>query len=193
MQPFSTLLTANSGNGTVQLNENNFSFLTQAQFAPQLLAKSVTVAQTGTPAWLSIGVTVTNSINFVSFDSQFTSAAGAAGLLTVYWNTNLIGSMDETVALPGMHSRTFMLPGIFSDGNYALNFRLDPFTNVASSVTVTNVSLGYAGLTNPIVLSAMSTIAVNPRMNITVNQKPSPNNTTEPSSKRCTVTRTSFS
>jgi len=101
-----TLLSANSGNGTVQLTDKSFSFLTLPEFAPQSLAKSARLAGIGTAAWLSIGVPVTNKV------------------------------------------------AAFESGQYALGFSLDPFTNVVSSITVTNVSTGYAGLANPIALSA---------------------------------------
>jgi hypothetical protein len=153
------LLSANSGNGTVQLGERDFSFLTVPEFAPQSPAKGAGPGEFGTAAWLSIGVPITNRVNFVSFDAQFASAAGAAGLLTVYWNTNQIGMVDESVTLAGWHSYTFALPAGFEAGHYALGFSLDPFTNVVSSVTVTNVSTGYAGLTNPIALSATYSVS----------------------------------
>lgn len=102
---------------------------------------------------------VTNKVNFVSFDAQFTSAAGAAGLFTVYWNTSQIGVVDESVTLPGMHSYTFALPAAFEAGNYALGFSLNAFTNVVSSLTVTNVSTGYSGPINPIALTATSSVS----------------------------------
>ena len=156
---FTTLLSANSGNGTVQLTDTSFSFLTLPESAPQSQAMRPRLAGIGTSAWLSIGVPVTNKVNFVSFDAQFTSVAGAAGLLTVYWNTNQIGAVDESVTLAGLHSYTFALPALFEAGNYALGFSLDLFTNVVSSVTVTNVSTGYAGLSNPIALSATNSVS----------------------------------
>ncbi len=153
------LLSANSGNGTVQVADKRFDFLTlppSAPSAPQSLVKSASVAGTGTAAWLSIGVPVTNKVNFVSFDAQFTSAAGAAGLFTVYWNTNQIGVVDESVTLPGWHSYTFALPGAFDPDAYTLGFRLDAFSATASSMTVTNVATGFSGLTNAVAMNVMS-------------------------------------
>ncbi len=143
-----TLLSVNSGNGTVQLSDRGLSFLTRPESALHALSKSGLPSDTGTPAWLSLGVPVTDNVNCVSFDAQFTSAAGAAGLLTVYWNTNQIGMVDESVALAGWHNYTFALPEVFEPGHYALGFSLNPFTNVVSGLTVTNVSTGYAGLTS---------------------------------------------
>ena len=148
------LLSANSGNGTVQLGDKRFEFLTLPGATPQSLVKSASLAEVGTTAWLSIGVPVTNKVNFVSFEAQFTSAAGAAGLFTTYWNTNQIGMVDESVTLAGMRGYTFALPASFEAGSYALGFSLSAFTNVVSSLTVTNVTTGYSGLTNAIALSA---------------------------------------
>jgi len=82
LQRLNTLLSANSGNGTVQLTDTSFSFLTLPDFAPQSRAKIAELGEFGTAAWLSIGVAVTNKVNFVSFAAQFTSAAGAAGFTT---------------------------------------------------------------------------------------------------------------
>ena len=58
-----------------------------------------------------------------------------------------------------MHSYTFTLPGVFTNGNYTLGFSLDPFTNVTSTVTITNVRTGYTTLTNPIALSATNSVS----------------------------------
>lgn len=155
LQDLNTLPLADSGSGTVQLTDKGFSFLTPANPAQPPLPNHPKPAGVGTSAWLSIGVTVTNQVNFVSFDAQFTSAADAAGLLTVYWNTNQIGAVDESVTLAGLHSYTFALPTVFEAGNYALGFSLDRFTNVVSSLTVTNVATGFVGVTQPITLAAL--------------------------------------
>jgi len=143
--------------GSVQVNGSGFSLLTgiSAPLPPAqgLVAQALVPASTGTPVWLSIGVVVTNPVNFVSFDGQFTSGTGAAGLLTVYWNTNQIGVVDEGVAAAGTRSYTFALPGVFEPGNYTLGFRLDPFSATTSSVAVTNVVTGFSGLTNAMAMS----------------------------------------
>ncbi|MCU0786037.1 MAG: DNRLRE domain-containing protein, partial [Verrucomicrobia bacterium] len=107
---------------------------------------------TGTPAWLAVGVTTSNAANFVQFDAGFTSTNGAQGLMTVYWNTNQIGTVDERIESPGLHSYRFALPGAVTNGLYTLSFRLDSFTNTTSSVTVTNVATGFAGVSQPLTL-----------------------------------------
>jgi len=104
-----------------------------------------------TPAWLAVGVTVTNAVNFVQFDARFTDTNAAQGLLTVYWNTNQVGMVDERVASAGAKTYRFSLPGTVTSGLYTLSFRLDSFDN-SSSIAVTNVATGFAGLTQPITL-----------------------------------------
>ncbi|MBI4661759.1 MAG: hypothetical protein HY735_23295, partial [Verrucomicrobia bacterium] len=145
----SLLPNAKSETGMIQLFDDHFNLFTGAAIGLQSLGKSAV----GAPVWLSLGMTVTNVISFVTFDAQFTSAASAAGMLSVYWNTNRLGSVDEASLLPGRHSYTLALPGTFSNGDYVLGFRLDTFTNITSSVSVTNVAFGYVGLTNPITLN----------------------------------------
>jgi hypothetical protein len=111
---------------------------------------------TNTPAWLAVGVTVTNAVNFVQFDAAFTDTNVAQGLLTVYWNTNQVGMVDERVASPGLQTYRFVLPGTVSSGLYTLSFRLDSFTN-SSSMAVTNVATGFVGVTQPITLGISRT------------------------------------
>ncbi len=74
-------------------------------------------------------------------------------LLTVYWNTNLLGTLDERVTDAGLHGYRFALPETVSSGLHVVGFRLDSFNGTRSSATVTNVALGYAGLTQPITLA----------------------------------------
>ncbi len=110
---------------------------------------------TGVPAWLAIGVTVTNRVNWVAFDAAFASTNTAEGLLTAYWNTNRLGTLDERVTDAGWHGYRFALPETVSSGLHVVGFRLDSFNGTRSSATVTNVALGYAGLTQPITLAML--------------------------------------
>src|SRR3989338_7174178 len=102
------------------------------------------------PAWFAVEVILTNTANFISFESAFTSEGGAEGLLTVYWGTNEIASIDERFALPEMTAHTLEIP---EGKNGVLGFRLDTYTNTSSSVTITNLSLGFAGTREPYILS----------------------------------------
>ena len=110
------------------------------------------VSYTNTPAWLAVGVTVTNAVNLVQFDAGFNDTNSAEGLLTVYWNTNQIGFADERAVSTNSQTYHFMLPATVANGVYTLSFRLDSFNGTSSSVVVTNVVTGFIGVTEPITL-----------------------------------------
>jgi Immunoglobulin domain len=113
-------------------------------------------ASPNVPAWLAVGVTITNAVNFVQFDAGFTDTNAAEGLLTVYWNTNQIGMVDERVAEANLQTYRLALPGMVTSGIYTLSFRLDSFDN-SSSIAVTNVATGFVGVAQPIALGILLT------------------------------------
>ncbi len=99
-------------------------------------------------------ITVTNTVNLVSFDAEFiTSTNGAQGLLSVYWDTNTVGSVDEQAVKSGLQHYMFKFPNTITGSTYMLGFRLDRFTSVQSSVIVTNVTLGQIGVSQPFSLA----------------------------------------
>lgn len=151
--------TPNVFEGMVQLMPNGFSAATAFPSFPQRYVTNATANATDSSTWLSLGISVSNTINFLKFDAQFTSQTNAAGLLTVYWNTNQIGLIDEAFASPGLQSYLFVLPDIYTNGNYTLAFRIDPFTNIVSSISVTNIAFGFSGQTNSIALSIEKDVA----------------------------------
>lgn len=89
-------------------------------------------------------VEVTDAANFLVLDAQFTSDPGAEGLLGVYWDGEPIGLLDERFLLPSTSQYHFLLPGTILSGDYELGFRLDPYTDTPSSVSVGNIRLGFA-------------------------------------------------
>lgn len=105
------------------------------------------------PAWFAVAMPVTNAVNFVQFEAAFTGTNSAEGQLTVYWNTNEIGRVDERYASPGAQTYRHALPNTVTNGVYTLSFRLDSFTAIGSSITVTNMATGFAGITDPITLA----------------------------------------
>lgn len=109
--------------------------------------------KTASPAWMVAFIPITNKVNFVSLEAEFTSANGAEGLLSVYWETNVIGSVDERVVLPEVRQYTFPLPETATNSTRTLGFRLDAFSAIQSSVMVTNVALGFSGVREPFLLS----------------------------------------
>jgi NHL repeat/Immunoglobulin domain len=152
---FSIIPNGTSGSGVNFTGNSGVSL--SSSFASQANVESGGIRPLGqtssnSPAWLAMGVSVTNAINFVQFDAAFTDTNSAQGLLTVYWNTNQIGLVDERVAGTSLQSYHFQLPGVVANGLYTLSFRLDSFDN-SSSIAVTNVTTGFVGLTQPISLS----------------------------------------
>lgn len=101
-------------------------------------------ATTQSPAWIVLSVDVTNALNFVSFEGQFQSIKQAGGLLSVYWDTNIIGSVDEQVIRPGMKHYTMVFPQA-TNGNHFLGFRIDRLTEIQSVVLITNLFIGANG------------------------------------------------
>jgi probable HAF family extracellular repeat protein len=110
-------------------------------------------AQTGSPVWVSTVITDTNALNYVSFNAEFTSAAGADGLLTVYWDTNMIGEVDEAAVQPGLQYYVFSFPNTAPNTSHVLGFHVDPFTSVHSSLILTNIVTGSVGVVQPFSLS----------------------------------------
>jgi hypothetical protein len=112
-------------------------------------------------------VELTSAVNYVSFSAEFTSAAGAVGLLSVFWNDEKIGEIDERNVLPGVQNYFFEVSGSFTDRNNSLGFRLDQFSEVISTVTVSNVATGYGGVTGPMNL-ALDKLPTNPAPMLTL-------------------------
>jgi hypothetical protein len=118
-------LRASSGTGTVNVAGTGFSMLT------------------GSPVWMTTLVETDDTVNFLTFEVDFTSDPGAEGLLAVFWENELLGLIDERYVLDGMQEYTMFLPGNFEPGAYALSFRLDPYTAIDSSVLIDNVATGF--------------------------------------------------
>ena len=143
-----------SVSSTTGLVENNGSFFTLSDVsAPQLhLSKEMLMSDTSNtssaPTWLATVLSVTNKINLVFLDAEFTSTNGAEGILSVYWDTNSIGTVDERVVVPGLRHYVYSLPQIVTNGTHTLGFRLDSFSGAISSVTITNVALSFVGISD---------------------------------------------
>jgi hypothetical protein len=110
---------------------------------------------TGSPAWLSIVPTNTDPVNLISFDANYTSTgAGAAGMLSVLWDSETIGTIDERTVGQGVAHYALHFSVTESNSTHVLSFRLDPFTNVQSTVVITNAVLSQQGVTQPFSLSS---------------------------------------
>ncbi len=114
------------------------------------------------PAWVAFFVDTTNPVNLVSFEEKFSGVNESRELLTVFWDTDVVGSVDERVAQSGLRQYTFMLPKT-TNGIHVLGFRVDSYTNVSSVAMITNVIFGFVDVPDKFSLSVME---------ITTNRQP---------------------
>lgn len=106
------------------------------------------------PAWLASFILVTNPVNFVAFDAQFTSNPQGAGELSVYWDTNAVGFIDESLVGSNVEHYVFTFLPASVNTVHMLGLRLDASTNgSASTISITNVITGYIGVSQPFTLS----------------------------------------
>jgi hypothetical protein len=59
------------------------------------------------------------------------------------------------------------LPAAVTNGLYTLSFRLDSFNGTASSITVTNVTTGFAGVEQPFTLAVVGSTNGIPLLKLT--------------------------
>lgn len=149
-----------STQGTTLIGNNGVNLGT---ISPQIISPKI---QTSSP-WFAVAVQITNPVNFVQFDATFTSTNGGEGLMTVYWNTNAIGFVDQRVVTPETHTLQFDLPETVTNGLYTLSFRLDAFNGTASSITVTNIMTGFIGVTQPATLGVSLNAIHSPVLRLT--------------------------
>jgi hypothetical protein len=105
------------------------------------------------PAWLARFINVTNPVNCVAFNAQFTTVPQGAGELSVYWDTNAIGFVDETLVGSATNHYVFSFPPA-SSGVHMFGLRLDDtLANVVTTISITNVVMAYVGVSQPFTLS----------------------------------------
>jgi hypothetical protein len=97
--------------------------------------------RTGSPVWVTGPAMFAPSFDAVRFDVEFTSEAGAEGLLAVYFDDVPLGTIDERFALGSMDQYVLPLPE-HEAGLHTLSFRLDSFSEIDSSIALSNVQFG---------------------------------------------------
>ncbi len=101
------------------------------------------------PAWLARFMALTNSVNYVAFDAQFVSDPPGGGQFSVYWDSSAIGFSDETLVGTNAGHYVFSFPPAVQNSSHMLGFRLDAPTNAPSTISITNVILGFIGVSEP--------------------------------------------
>jgi hypothetical protein len=114
--------------------------------ALQAMSLSVTATETtgampSDISWFYIKIDANELVNALSFDSEFTSLAGAESILDVYWEDQLIGSIDERYVFDGVQKYIYFLPEIYQPGSYKLAFKLATYNDTVSSIEIDNFRL----------------------------------------------------
>ncbi len=107
--------------------------------------------------WASIGLTVTNDVNLVRVSVGFEPNTGTNGVVSVFWNTNRLGMVEQAFAASGITEYVFGLDRTYTDGLHSVGFRLDGPAGSLSQVTITNLSLGFRGVSGSSQLSLFRT------------------------------------
>lgn len=96
--------------------------------------------KTESPAWFAALVDVDSEFNYLSFDYQFLS--DAEGWLPVSFNGEVIFDADERYTAEELITQIVFLGENYSPGTFHIGFRLDPFGDVQSRLTISNVRFG---------------------------------------------------
>ena len=101
---------------------------------------------TGSPVILTAFIDLEDTANFMAFGFEF--LAGEDGLLSTYFDGQLIGQIDGLTGKGFFSSESirFGLGADYDPGTYSLMFRLDPFEDTPSILEITDVVFGWIGL-----------------------------------------------
>ncbi len=108
----------------------------------------------GSPSWVSTIITFTNSLNTLTFDAMFSGVTNSEDMLSVIWDADTIGSVDERIVQPGLQHYSLKFSNATANSTHILSFRLDPYTSAKSSIILTNIALTQVGPALPFILSA---------------------------------------
>jgi hypothetical protein len=91
------------------------------------------------PAWINMALPVPANTSAVQLSFEFMSMRSSQGLLSVYWNGDLLSSFDERFTDPGINTVFVPIPKAASVGTHALGIRLDAFSSAASTVVISGI------------------------------------------------------
>lgn len=96
--------------------------------------------QKGAHSWVTVAITIgADGWKAISFDAELFNNMQSQSLLGVYLNTDLIGTIDGRVAIPGKQRYSFALPpNVNPGGLYGLGFTLDSFAEGTTSAIISN-------------------------------------------------------
>jgi len=100
--------------------------------------------RTGSPVWSRMDIDGKQPVNALTFDYEFLSGAGAEGYVSVFVDDDVVGYIDERLEdSSGVHVSDRLYIGELEADKHALAVRVDPYTAVQSSVTLSNLKLVY--------------------------------------------------
>ena len=96
--------------------------------------------QKGAHSWVTVAIIIgADGWKAISFDAELFNNMQSQSLLGVYLNTDLIGTIDGRVAIPGKQRYSFALPPKVNPGGlYGLGFTLDSFAEGTTSAIISN-------------------------------------------------------
>lgn len=99
----------------------------------------------GSPAWAGWPMEITEPADVLSFDYAFSREA--EGLLTVFFDGQLVFKADQRIAKPGVNRSPDVPIGTIGAGTHSVTFRLDAFNGTQSEVDISQIKLGKTEIT----------------------------------------------
>jgi hypothetical protein len=100
------------------------------------------VLKTGSPVWLEIPISTTQTFYLLKFDYEFLSQRGAEGILSVFFDGEPVFKIDERIEALGVNTAQDIAIGELAPGIHIIGFRLDPFTAKQSVARISSIQLG---------------------------------------------------
>ena len=91
--------------------------------------------------WSKIDLDLTIPVDSLGLNFQFLSADGAEGYVTIFFDGNVVGRIDERTTPLGIQQSPRFALGDITSGLHTLSIRVDSFTTVPSAIKLTNIML----------------------------------------------------
>jgi hypothetical protein len=106
----------------------------------QIIGENILKLITGSPAWVSLPIEVTEPIDTLNFNYVYQRQA--EGLLSVFFDNQLVYRSDQRVEPSGTNQSGNVPIGAIASGTHTLSFRLDAFNGTQSEIDISRIQLG---------------------------------------------------